>query len=72
MDVELWALDGAQESLIVAIEEVEALAGALAVGLGVGHAIEQALAGAVVVQAGEELQIALVAGDKISRRSIRL
>src|ERR1019366_5797246 len=36
MDVEGGALDGAQESLIVAIEEVEALAGAVAIGLGVG------------------------------------
>src|SRR5260370_26080803 len=64
MDVELGALDGAQESLIVAIEEVQALAGTVAIGLGVGNAIEQALARAVVVQAGEERQIALVAAEQ--------
>lgn len=43
VDVELRALDGAQQSLIMAIEEIEAFERAVAIGLGLGDAFEQAL-----------------------------
>ena len=64
VDVERRALDRTHESLIVAIEEVQALEGSIAVRLGVRDALECALATAVVIQAGEELKIALIAAEQ--------
>src|SRR5450631_1415198 len=64
VDVEFGTLDCTQQRLIVEIEEVQALEGAISVGLGVRDALEQPSAAAVVVQAGEEFQIALIAAEQ--------
>jgi hypothetical protein len=47
VNVELWSLDGAQESLIVAIKEVEALERPVAIALGLSDTLEQALGAAL-------------------------
>ena len=64
MNVELWSLHRAKQRLVVGVEEVQALEGAVAVGLGMGDALEGALTAAMVVQAGEELEVALVAAEQ--------
>ena len=64
MDIELRSLHGAKQGHVVSVEEVHALEGTIAVGFGLGKPLKQALAVAVIVQAGEELEIALVAAQQ--------
>ena len=64
VDVEFGTLYGAKQGLVVEIEEVHALEGSIPVGLGMRDALKQPSAAAVVVQAGEEFQIALVAAEQ--------
>ncbi len=64
VDVELGSLHGAQQGLVVGVEEVQTLEGTLAVGLGLRDALEQALAVAVIVQAGEELEVTMIAAQQ--------
>ena len=72
VDVEFGTLYCAKQCLVVEVEEVHALEGSIPVGLGMRDALEQPSAAAVIVQAGEELQIALIAAGRMSRRSTRL
>src|SRR5215207_7955923 len=64
MDIEFGTLHSAQQRLVVGVEEVQALEGTVAVGHGVGDTFKRALAAAVVVQAGQELEVALVAAEQ--------
>lgn len=59
VDVELRALHGAQQCLVVGVEEVHAFEGTVAVRHRVVDAFRRALAAAVVVQAGQELEVVL-------------
>ena len=64
MNIELGSLHGAKQRLGVGVEEVQALEGPVAGGLRMGDALEGALTAAVVVEAGEERQVALVAAEQ--------
>src|SRR5213593_1494084 len=64
VDVERRALQGAQQSLFGAREEVQSLDGALALALRFGEAHQIALAAGGVGQRGEELEVAAIATEQ--------
>ena len=64
VDVELGTLQGAQQRLLGAGEEVQSLDGALTVVLRLGQPSEVALAAGGILQGREELQVAAVAAEQ--------
>ena len=71
-DVELRALQGAEQGVLSLVEEVEALDAMTVDRFGSGEFVEAATAGGEVIERGEEFEIAAVTPRRISRRSIRL
>ena len=70
MDRELRALQGTQQRLLDAGEEIQALEGVFAFVLGLGQAIERPQSGTVIVKGGEKLEVAPVAA-RVGRIGMR-
>src|ERR1700752_3583087 len=71
--VELAALQGTQQCLLAAVEEVQSFDLALITAHArLAQTLKVALTGAGVIQTRQKSQVALVAASMISRRSIRL
>ena len=71
-DVGARILQSVQQGVVGRIEEVDPLDGPVVDGARLGEAVEGANPGGEVVDGGEILQIAAIAAERISRRSIRL
>lgn len=64
VDSELAELQGAQQGLLDGVEEVQALDTGIGTDAGLTQALQITLAGAGVVQAGQEFEIALIAAEQ--------
>lgn len=72
MDIELAVLHGSQQGLLGEVEEVQALDPWIGADAGLSQSLQITFAGARVVQAGQERQIALVWRDpKSTHRKAR-
>ena len=63
-EVELWTLQGTEQSLLRRVEEVETLERMAVDGLGAGESMQVAVAGGEVVERGKVLQVASVTAEQ--------